>query len=210
MKRNLYLIAAGLVLASCTEPGDVVTGYARVITRNQPVMATPVAKPAPAPAPVAVTQPAPEQYQVVTEPAPQPISQPERAVVSQNQPIVAAPAAAPAPAPEVVVKPAPVPAPAVTVQPAPVASRATVITKSTPAPAAAPAPAPAVVQPSPYAVNRPNYTSTVSQQQPAVSAPPARPNWRTPQQVNPQKKAYPTMPGQNRGLRSKKINTYYY
>ncbi|MBR2145371.1 MAG: hypothetical protein IJ956_07505, partial [Akkermansia sp.] len=59
MKRNLYLIAAGLVLCSCTEPGDVVTGYARIITKNQPVVSVPVAKPSPVSAPVAAPAPAP-------------------------------------------------------------------------------------------------------------------------------------------------------
>ena len=95
------------------------------------------------------------------------------------------------------------------------ATRATVVTK--PAPVAAPAPQYVTPQPvvqQPVVQQRPVYTSThntnpVSQQQPAVTAP-AAPNWNTPQRVNPQKRAYPIMPGQNRGLRNRKATNMYY
>ena len=44
MKRNLYLLSLGLVLCSCSEQYDVVTGHARIITKSTPeIEAAPVA-----------------------------------------------------------------------------------------------------------------------------------------------------------------------
>lgn len=60
MKRNLYILAAGLLVSSCIEPSDVVTGRARVVFKNQPVAA---------PAPVAATPSAPKAL----PPAPKPV-----------------------------------------------------------------------------------------------------------------------------------------
>ena len=98
MKRNLYLLSIGLVLCSCSEPTDVVTGHARVITKSAPapvaapVAAAVVAEPAPAPE-IVTPAPAPEPVEVT---APEPVE--EAPVLSQNQPVTTEPAPAPAPA----------------------------------------------------------------------------------------------------------------
>lgn len=247
MKRNLYLVAAGLILSSCTEPGDVVTGYARIVMKNQPapVAVAPVVAPAPAPEPI-VEAPAPA-------PEPQPIYTPEP-VVAQNQPVttepepviinepvVAEPAVQTEPTPAAVVeaeekkpqveeKPAAVVAPvtaaaatpAVAAQQQPVtttppAARATVVTRPAPAPAPVAAPvvapkpqAPRVTPTQQAAAPRVQYNA-VTQNQPVTTIP-QQVNWRTPQKALP-KKDYPTMPGQNRGLRNRKPKNnrnYYY
>ena len=185
MKYKLSLIALSLFLCSCSEPEDVVTGHARIITwPPQPVPAAPKAEIA---APVAKPQP-------------------------QN-PVATAPAVKPAPVSPPVVTPAPVAVPGAQYvvqhqQPAPV------VAQNQPRIAPPPAPAPAVPQPqyvAPLPVSHPasvyaSSSSPVAQQQPTTTTPPAV-QWRTPQQ-RVQKRAYPTMPGQNRGLRNKNY-TYY-
>ena len=202
MKRNLYLLTAGLVLCSCTEPGDVVTGYARIVTKSSPV-APPVVQPAPAPvqaAPVATVRPAPsapvkEQF-VIEAPViqPEPIAQPAPAPVATQPTIITKPAPA-----AVAAAPAPVVYPPVVSQQQPVVT--------TPAPA----PAPAATQKPVAQVTHPVYSAPVSQQQPVLSTPPARVDWNSPRQVAPKKRDYPIMPGQNRGLRNRKpSNIYYY
>ena len=121
MKRNLYLLSMGLVLCSCSERYDVVTGHARIVTKSTPVVeyaTVPEPEPAPAPQPAPVSQPDPEPIQVaepgvdyVIEPvneseekSPAPDS---RALVSQNQPALVEPAPIPQEKP---VQPEPTPA----------------------------------------------------------------------------------------------------
>ena len=89
MKRNLYLLSIGVILCSCTESYDQVTGHARIITRNAPVIA-PVTVPEETP----IATEAVEPVQVVSE---QPVSVPElketsTSVVAQNQPALTDPA----------------------------------------------------------------------------------------------------------------------
>ena len=191
MKRNLYLLSIGLVLCSCSEPTDVVTGHARIIMKNTPVVApAPVAEVA---APVVVTAPElPKADYVVEKPTP---------VVSQNQPVTKEPAPAPTiieekPAPAPVAQNQPVttePAPAPTIieekpAPAPVAQNQPVTTEPSPAPApvevdkpviqrkpvteAVAAPAPVEKKPvaTPVAQNQPATTEPAPATKPAAAA----------------------------------------
>lgn len=103
MKRNLYLLSLGLVLCSCSEQYDVVTGHARVITKSTPVIeATPAPEPvisAPVIETVAEVTPAPAPEIVAAEPVAAPaIEEKPSSVISQNQPALTEPT----PAPEVV------------------------------------------------------------------------------------------------------------
>lgn len=103
MKRNLYLLSLGLVLCSCSEQYDVVTGHARIITKSTPVIeATPVPEPvisAPVIETVAEVTPAPAPEIVAAEPVAAPaIEEKPSSVISQNQPALTEPT----PAPEVV------------------------------------------------------------------------------------------------------------
>lgn len=262
MKQNLYLASLGLLLCSCSEPGDVVTGHARIITKSSPVVAAAPALPQPAPLaeeavpepqtiisqnqpevveplppisseikeekPTIITKPAPAPQPVVAEPtpAPEPVAtapEPEPTVLSQNQPKVSEPPPVLEEKPVIVqkeelkkAKPAPVSKaesevtivkaqeeeeittdPTVIVgQKQPVTStpvKPALVTKPAPTPTPAPAAAPRVI--------RPNASSVVSQQQPAVSAPASSVNWNTPQVKPKALRTYPIMPGQNRGLR---------
>lgn len=206
MKRNLYLLTLGLVLCSCSEPGDVVTGHARIVLKTDPA---PVATVAEVPTPEVVT-PAPE---VVTPapvdpaPAPEPvIDEPETSAVAQNQPVTTEPEPASTPQPffsqkqseatvitstqpTAPVVETPAPEPKVTVhapQPKPV------VTAPAPKPQViqAPAPKPAPAKP------------VVTQQQPRATVP-AGTSYYAPQTVQPKKRTYPIMPGQNRGLRNR-------
>ena len=165
MKRNLYLLSIGLVLCSCSEPTDVVTGHARIIMKNTPVVApAPVAEVA---APVVVTAPElPKADYVVEKPTP---------VVSQNQPVTTEPAPAPTIIEE---KPAP----------APVAQNQPVTTEPSPAPApvevdkpviqrkpvtetvAAPAPVEKKPVATPVAQNQPATTEPAPATKPAAAA----------------------------------------
>ena len=106
MKRNLYLLSLGLVLCSCSEQYDVVTGHARIITKSAPVIEeVPASEPviaAPAIETVAEVTPAPAPEIVVAEPASAPaIEETPSSVVSQNQPVLTEPP----PAPEVAATP---------------------------------------------------------------------------------------------------------
>lgn len=218
MKKNLYLLSIGMLVCSCSEPGDVVTGHARVLFKNAP--APVVSSPGPgarltiAPKPVA---PAPEVVApkpVAEKPAPAP--EPAR-VVAQKQPVTTEPTPAPelkpapAPAPEAEKKteapslpalrqnqPATTPAriaPSQPEVPTPAEITPAPVQVSTPAVAEAkPAPAPEVSKPR---VARPR----ISQKQPRTTSP-SRANNYTPQATQPAKRRYPTMPGQNRGLRT--------
>lgn len=194
MKRNLYLLSLGLVLCSCSEQYDVVTGHARIITKSTPVIeAAPAAEPviaAPAIETVAEMTPAPEI--VTEEPAPVPaVEEKPASVVSQNQPALTEPAPAPEaaatplfaqsqpetaePAQPVIIaaEQAPVETPKEEAKPAPV------ITQNQPA-TSEPAPAPEVKQDSATASAAPQEevkktTPVVAQQQPAAVTPPPAP-----------------------------------
>ncbi len=220
MKLSPCLLSLGLILCSCVEPGDVVTGHARVLMKNVPSVEIPapapeivvpeespapqpivtqkqpvVSEPAPAPAPVVAEEEKP--VVIATAPAPvaeKPAEEPApQSIVAQKQPVVAAPAPAPAPKPVVEQKQPVVTAPAVTVPTA----TATVITRSSATPA------PAVTQ---HRVVTPRV-NPAAQQQP-VTTTPSRINWNTPQSKPQSKRSYPIMPGQNRGLRNRKQARY--
>lgn len=180
MKYKILSLSFALVLCSCTEPGDVVTGHARIV--SWPPQAV-----APAPQPVVVTPaPAPQ-----TPPASKPVPEPT---------VRKAPTA-----------PVAVPGAQYVVQhhePAPAAAQKQPRVLP-PAPAPAPQPAP-YTQPQPVAQAVSIYQSTdsspVAQNQPATTPPPGV-QWHTPQ-LRPQKKKYPIMPGQNRGLRNRNYTHY--
>lgn len=231
MKRNLYLLSIGLVMCSCTEPGDVVTGHARILLKNQPtVVAVPapeaVAPPAPAPEPEATPAPAPK---TVATPAPEPVE--EKPVLAQNQPVTTEPTPAPAEESTVIAQkqpasaepaPAPKAEPTVETMPAPV-TQEPVEVKSVVQPAPAPVEekktatpffsqqqkdAAAIATkptpaPAPAPVAQPRVVKpTVSQQQPATTTPRGV-NYRTPQVTQPVRRSFPIMPGQNRGLKNR-------
>lgn len=205
MKRNLYLLAMGVILCSCSDNTDIVTGRATVVLKNPvtttaPVVATPEAAPLPiAAAPVATSvaeaQKAPEPEVKVaeaTEVPAAPKEDDERVqdtgfFLSQNQ--TETKEIPPAPAPAVSA-----PAPAVqTVAPAPVASTPATATVITPTPAPTPKPAISTLNTSPHTTG-----TSVRQNQPRTLAPYGH-NYSN----EPVKRSYPIMPGQNRGLRSR-------
>lgn len=220
MKRNLYLLAMGVILCSCSDNTDIVTGRATVVLKNPvttaPVVATPEAAPlpiaaapvasvaAPVAASVAEEQKAPEPVVKVAETAEVPAApKSENARVqdtgfflSQNQTEtkVIPPAPAPAvstPAPAVqTVAPAPEVKPAT---PAPVASAPAAATVVTPTPAPTPKPTISTLNTSPHTTG-----TSVRQNQPRAIAPYGH-NYTN----EPVKRNYPIMPGQNRGLRSR-------
>ena len=70
MKRNLYLLSIGLLLCSCSESYDTITGHARVITRNTPVTSS-VITPEEAPVAAASVAPQPAEAPVSTSTEPQ-------------------------------------------------------------------------------------------------------------------------------------------
>ena len=87
MKRTPYLLALGIILCSCSEPGDVVTGRARVVMKNVPA---PELAPLPVfeetPAPAIAAAPAPVIAPEVTA-TPEPAAAPTP-LYSQQQPVV--------------------------------------------------------------------------------------------------------------------------
>lgn len=174
MKRNLYLLSLGLVMCSCTEPGDIVTGHARIVLKNQPAV---------------VEAPAPIQEPVAT-PAPEPVATP--APVAEEQPALeqkAPSSAEPAPAPAVEKKGT------TSLFGQQQKEGSTPVSTAEAAPAPAPKPAPAAAQPR---VIKPS----VSQMQPKTTTPRGV-HYSTPQVTQPAKRTYPIMPGQNRGLKNR-------
>lgn len=97
MKKNLYLLSCGILLCSCSEPTDVVTGHARIILSNSAPVVTPVAASplslAPAPQ-QKVEEPAPAATaETVVEPQVEEKAQPSKnSLFAQNQPKVEQPA----------------------------------------------------------------------------------------------------------------------
>lgn len=213
MKRNLYLLAMGVILCSCSDNTDIVTGRATVVLKNPvttmtPVVATPEAAPLPiAAAPVASVAeaqkaPEPEVKEAVAAEVPAAPKENDARVqdtgffLSQNQTETKEIPPAPAPA---VSTPAPAvqtvaPAPAVqTITPAPVASTPATATVITPTPAPTPKPAISTLNTSPHTTG-----TSVRQNQPRTLAP-----YGLNYSNEPVKRSYPIMPGQNRGLRSR-------
>ena len=180
MKRNLYLLSLGVILCSCTESGDVVTGHARII---MPANVSSIYAPATMQKPTVVTTPETvisQQQPATTEPSPAPVVEQKQPVTTTPEPVVEEkpavvntpePEAAPAPAvalePEVV-------APVTTPEPKPIiAQNQPITTEPLPAPAAETTPIveqkqPVVTEPVPAA---PAPKPVVEQKQPVVTTP---------------------------------------
>ncbi len=235
MKRSLFLLSGGLLLCSCTSEYDVVTGHARILTGDYA-----------GPLPLTRAQLEPVAQPVAAQPVvTPPVAAPTRpAVVSQRQPRQASalPLAPATPAKPETKQPEIKPVPETVTPAAPdkkvettgsVSQKQPAIASSAAAVKQAPKPEPAV-KPAPVKKTPTSGVSkSVSQKQPAITAPPApapaqviekrepgqlyvvvKPqqpaapatpvSQQQPRVTAPARKDVPVMPGQNRGLRNRR------
>lgn len=233
MKKSFYLLSSGILLCSCSEPTDVVTGHARILLSNSaPVVTTAATSLTLAPAqqpkveaPVVQAPPA----EAVAETTSQEQEEPAKTTLfTQNQPEVKQPA----PPVEITEIQAPTPEvnPAAEITTSvpenmvqkkeeaeakisPVAQNQPTV--STPAPAEQEKPAvsqnqPVITPPALEAAEKPQVSTpapvTVKprvSQNQPATTAPRGVNYRNITTGQPVKRKYPIMPGQNRGLRNR-------